>query len=142
MPRKYKPKEKRLPTKYSPGFVRKMDGRYEVVKGLQDAFQQIADDLGGEESLSRLHLGLIERTVFLEFQLREWERQVLMGELQDEAIGRWVQALNTYVGLARVLGLGRSRLAAADALYADTEPADAGDKPPSNANGAEQGEGG
>ena len=122
----------------------RLDGRIELVKGLQLAFDEIVVDLGGKDRVSRLQLGLVERTVFLEFKIREWERLLLQGELEEEAIGRWIQALNSYVGLARVLGLGRSRLAVADALYAETEPtepADTADKPPSRVNGAEEAEG-
>ena len=118
MMRKYKPKTSDLPERYRAGFLQRMDGRTDLARRLEFAFQNIVDDCGGAAGQSHLRLALIERAVFLEFALQRWERNILTGKASDEAIGRWIQATNSLLGLAKTLGLNRSKMTnAIDALY-------------------------
>jgi len=138
MARSNKTKTKQLPARYQAGFLGRMDGRTDLCKRLQSAFDEIMEDIGGADGQSHLRVALVERCVFLEFQLRRWEEKILAGTLPDEAIGRWIQATNSLLGLSKTLGLGRTRLQnAIDALYSD--PDDSPDAPESGRSGPVQG---
>ena len=114
----YDPKIRALPERYRPGFLQKIDARTALAVGLNTSFQRIVDDMGGLAALSHLQLALVERAVFLEFRLRQFEAAMLAGTADPEDTGRWVQATNAYMGVARTLGLKRAGMAnAIDALY-------------------------
>jgi hypothetical protein len=119
MPSKYVPKGKTIPARFEPGFMSRLDGRTELVKGLERAYEEIIDDCGGADGMSRLRKALCERAVFLEFWLRQIERKVLTGQAPDEQITRWIQGTNSLLGLTKVLGMSKSTLDnALDVLYA------------------------
>jgi hypothetical protein len=118
MPRQYIYKIKDLPEKYQRGFLVRMDAREVLTRQLQAAYIAIVEDTGGPDAQTHLRLALVERAVFLEFQLQKWERELLAGKAPADTISRWIQAINAMLGLAKTLGLNRSKLTnAIDALY-------------------------
>jgi hypothetical protein len=118
MVRIYKPKTPDLPERYVRGFIDKMDGRTDLAQRLQIAYQEICEDIGGEEDQTHLKLSLVERAVFLEFCLQKWEREILLDKATPDQIGKWIQATNSLLGLAKTLGLTRARIQGAiDSLY-------------------------
>lgn len=125
-----KTKPQGLPRSYEQGFLNKLDRRTEIARQLKHSYTAIADDLGGEEQLSHVKRSLVERFVFLEAVLQGIERNIAQTrinaveevakdparreELQREAvkaeaelISRWIQAVNSAQGLAKVLGTER-----------------------------------
>ena len=99
-----------LPAVYEPGFLKKFDRRTEIYQDLNNAFEEIVDDLGGQDHLSFVQLTLIERLVFLRAFLERWERQMLLNpELADSLGAKWVQANNSYQGLCKTVGLHRNK---------------------------------
>ncbi len=136
MPSKYVPKGKTVPARFEPGFMKRLDGRMELVKGLQKAYEDIVEDCGGADDQTHLRLALIERAVFLEFWLRQIERKVLTGEAKDDAISRWIQGTNSLTGLSKTLGLTKTAIdQSLDSLYSvssspQTAPNEKKPKPP------------
>ena len=125
MPRKRIPKTRTLPVRYKPGFIDRMDGREKIAQALQQAFDEIVEDIGGADGQSHLKLALVERAVFLEFKLREWEKEMLTGKLKDVEIGRWIQGVNSLNGLCKMLGFREvAKGDYLDALYSEPDPSD------------------
>lgn len=99
-----------LPEKYEAGFIRRLDKRTEVYQQLRSTFERIANEAGGKEQLTHTRLALIERFVFLEAALQAWEKRIVENpEHCDDLIGRWIQAVNSLTGLAKLIGLERSK---------------------------------
>ena len=118
MPRTYKPKTNRknvaskpqtLPAKFSLGFLSQLDGRTEVAKALRANYDAIVRDVAGDAAdLSHVKAALVERFVWLEAILQGIEHEMVTGTTsKTEAIGRWIQAVNSLSGLAKVLGVER-----------------------------------
>jgi hypothetical protein len=101
-------KTKKLPAKYKPGFLREFDRRTKLYPILNEAYQEVMSDMGGEESLSHVQICLAERFVFLEFVLRGIELKIAQYPKKSHVlIGRWIQGLNSLSGLAKTIGLKR-----------------------------------
>ncbi len=97
-----------LPERYSPGFIQCIDRRTDLFRRLQGAYDNIVDDCGGEDALSRVQLSLIERFVFLEAIIQTWEVQITTDPIKhDQLLSRWIQAVNALQGLCRAFGLHR-----------------------------------
>ena len=108
--RKYtntKPME--LPDKYRQGFLEDLDKRTLIYQSLQASYDAIMADVGGKGSLSHVQCCLVERFCFLEFVLRGIEVQIAEEKPKDigPLVSRWVQALNSLVGLGKTIGLQR-----------------------------------
>jgi hypothetical protein len=106
-----KTKRENLPTKFRPGFVGSLDGRSLIARALRKRFEQIATDLGGQSDLSALKSSLLERLVWLEAMLCKIESD--LGATTDakataEILSRWIQAINSFTGIAKTLGLERT----------------------------------
>jgi len=98
----------KLPKKYKVGFLQKMDGRTEACKMLRSSFNEIISDLGGVDNLSHIQICLCERFTFLEFVLRRLEYRIANEPKQSsKLLARWVQSLNSLVGLGKSIGLER-----------------------------------
>jgi hypothetical protein len=98
-----------IPPRYEKGFLAKLDNRTEIAKRLRVHYVAICDDLGGEENLSHIKLALIERFVFLQAVINKYESD--MANNADgtvESMGKWGQAVNSLIGLAKTLGIERS----------------------------------
>jgi len=96
-----------LPKKYTPGFMEQLDRRSIVYRELKTAYMEILQDCGGRENLSHTKRSLAERFIFLEALLQTWEQKIASGKADEETLGRWVQAVNSLQGLAKLLGLNR-----------------------------------
>jgi hypothetical protein len=116
--RKHKPG---VPAKFEPGWLAKMDGRTELAKQLRQSYDAVVDDLGGPTEIGHVKHSLVERFVFLEAVLLGIEGQLAAArtatdekearKTEAELIGRWVQAVNSLQGLAKVLGVERKQQA-------------------------------
>jgi hypothetical protein len=103
-------KNRTLPARYEPGFLRAMDRRTEIAQRLLAAYDAVVADAGGEENLTHTKLALIERFVFLEATVQAWEYAIATNPKGTEAlVSRWVQAVNSLQGLAKLIGLTRTR---------------------------------
>jgi hypothetical protein len=103
---KHKPQS--LPAKFKTGFLSALDGRTDLARALRANYQELVADLGGPDELGRVKRALVERFVWLEAILQTIEHELVSGEIdRSEALGRWVQAVNSLSGLAKVLGVER-----------------------------------
>lgn len=108
-------RKQKLPEKFSVGFLSDLDGRTDLARALRANRDAIVTDLGGDEELSHVKNALVERFVWLEGILHSIEHDMAKGQApKTEAIGKWVQAVNSLSGLAKVLGTDRqNRIATA-----------------------------
>lgn len=104
-----KKKQSTLPTKYEPGFFAKLDGRTEIARELRATYDDITSDLGGADSLSTVKRTLVEKFCWLSQVMRGVERQIVQSDDSQAAdlLAKWVQSLNSLVGLARLLSIER-----------------------------------
>ena len=104
-----------LPVHYPrDGFLDKFDKRERIYAILSTSYNEIADDLGGIENLSRIQKCLIERFVFIQQVLRGIERRILKSKnkkLKSRYLKRWSYNVNSLLGLSRQLGVGKKRKA-------------------------------
>lgn len=117
MPRKYEPKtdrknakhkDQKLPDKFQPGFLANLDGREKLAKALESNYAAIVSDIGGPADIGHVKASLIERFVWLEGILQGIEHEMVTGKTnKTEAIGKWIQGVNSLTGLAKVLGIER-----------------------------------
>ena len=132
MPRNYQHKTARrnrstkpqtLPAKFRAGFLAELDGRTDLAKALRANYQQIVDDIGGAADLSHVKAALVERFVWLEAILQTIEHEMVSGKIDKaEALGRWIQAVNSLSGLAKVLGVERKASARPWLALSNSEP--------------------
>ncbi len=118
MPRRYLPKTDRkngkhklagLPTKFRSGFLASLDNRTGLAKALRATYDAVVADVGGPAGLSRVKASLIERFCWLDATLQTIEHEMAAGTIdRAEALGRWIQAVNSLSGLAKVLGVHRT----------------------------------
>lgn len=107
-PDKKKPTE--LPSRYEKGFIQKLDGRTNLAQLLSANRDTIIDDRGGEEELSHVQKGLIERYVFLEALLNQIEVEMAnTPSKRNDLLGTWIHANNSLTGLAKTIGISRAK---------------------------------
>lgn len=94
-----------IPEKYSPDFMERLDRRTILGKAVSQRFEAVANDCGGLESLAHTRIGLIRRFLWMECVIEGIELQLAAGDQID--IGAYTQLTNTWLGLARTLGLER-----------------------------------
>jgi hypothetical protein len=94
-----------IPKKYSPDFMERLDRRTVLGKAVSHRFEAVAADCGGLETLAHAKIGLIRRFLWMECVIEGLELQLAAGEQID--IGTYTQLTNTWLGLARTLGLER-----------------------------------
>ncbi len=96
------------PKKYETNFLQKLDRRTASYQILNDGFNEVVSDMGGLDGLSHVQKSLAERYIFLEFVLRNVEKQMARNpKKSEELLSRWIQGLNSLTGLARTIGLHR-----------------------------------
>jgi len=97
-----------LPAKFRSGFLAEMDKRTELARALRDNYAAIVDDIGGPSEVGHVKASLIERFCWLEAVLQTLEHEMATGQIEkSEALGKWIQAVNSLSGLAKVLGVDR-----------------------------------
>lgn len=94
-----------IPERYSPDFMDRLDKRTVLGKAVRERYQSIMTDLGGEEALSSIKRSLVRRFTWFEAMIEGFECRVAAGE--DIDIGQWTQLTNSWLGIARQLGLER-----------------------------------
>lgn len=131
----YNPKRSTLPDKFKAGFIEEMDGRTDLKKRLSATFNGVAGDAGGVVSLPYARLCLCERFAFLEEFLRQMELKLVEDPVANaDLLGKWVQAVNSMNGLAKTIGMPRSRAGGPqdwiDSLYENEDPEDTAENAP------------
>ncbi len=94
-----------IPDRYSPDFAERLDGRTHVAKTILGRIEAIESDMGGADGLSHARRSLIRRVVWLEAVIEHSEQRLAAGDGID--LGGHTQAINTLIGLYRLLGLER-----------------------------------
>lgn len=94
-----------IPAKYTPDFMERLDKRTVLGKAVRDRHQAVMTDLGGEEALSAVKRSLVRRFVWFEAMIEGIECRAAAGEQVD--IGTWTQLVNSWLGIARLLGFER-----------------------------------
>ncbi len=94
-----------IPDRYSPDFAERLDKRTSIAKAIIERIGTIETDMGGAEALSHARRSLIRRTVWLEAIIEHSEQKLAAGEGID--LGGHTQAINSLLGLYRLLGLER-----------------------------------
>ena len=94
-----------IPEKYTPDFMERLDKRTVLGKAIVERYETVTADLGGAESLTSIKLSLVRRFVWFETMLQGMECDAAQGKAVD--IGAWTQLTNTWLGIARLLGLER-----------------------------------
>jgi hypothetical protein len=103
-----------IPAKYTPGFMDRLDERTVLGRAVGDRYHAIVSELGGDQNLTSIKHSLVRRFVWFETMIEGMECRAAAGEGVD--VGSWTQLVNTWLGLARLLGLERkARTRAANA---------------------------
>lgn len=101
-----------VPESYEVGWLDQLDGRRNLSKQMRSRFHEIANDLGGVDTLSYAQRSLIERSLWLEYWLASQEQA--LGKGQEFDVSRWIQACNSLQGIFTRLGLERKAREAPD----------------------------
>ncbi|MES1195355.1 MAG: hypothetical protein ABUL58_00215 [Steroidobacter sp.] len=94
-----------IPEKYTPDFMERLDRRTVLGKAVADRYWAICNDMGGLDALTTIKLSLVRRFVWFETMIQGMECRAASGEQID--IGAWTQLTNSWLGIARMLGLER-----------------------------------
>lgn len=94
-----------IPDKYSPDFADRLDRRTTIARAIRGRIEEIETDLGGADGLSHARRSLVRRVVWLEAIIEHSEQRLATGEGID--LGGHTQAINSLLGLYRLLGLER-----------------------------------
>jgi len=94
-----------IPQKYSPDFIDRLDKRTVLGHAVVARYQAIVNDLGGDEALTNIKRSLVRRFIWFETMIEGMECRAAAGEGVD--IGCWTQLTNSWLGIARMLGLER-----------------------------------
>jgi hypothetical protein len=94
-----------LPENYAPNFMTQLDMRTVLGRAVRERHDAILTDLGGAESLSTIKLSLVRRFVWFEAMIEGMECRAAASEPID--VGCWTQLVNSWLGIARILGLER-----------------------------------
>jgi hypothetical protein len=94
-----------IPERYSPDFMARLDKRTVLGKAISQRFETVATDCGGLDTLSHAKVGIIKRFLWMECTIEGFELRLAAGDQID--LGSYTQLTNTWIGLARMLGLER-----------------------------------
>lgn len=94
-----------IPEKYEPDFMARLDRRTVLGRSVANRYHAVIEDLGGEDNLSTLRRSLVRRFTWFEVMLEGMECRMASGEEVD--VGAWTQLTNSWLGIARMLGLER-----------------------------------
>lgn len=94
-----------LPRDYEPDFMERLDMRTVLGRSVLNRYQAVMADLGGEDNLTTVKRSLVRRFTWFEVMLEGMECQMAGGKPID--IGAWTQLTNSWLGIARMLGLER-----------------------------------
>jgi hypothetical protein len=94
-----------LPADYTADFMERLDQRTVLGKAVVARFTAVVSDLGGEDNITTVKRSLARRFTWFEVMLEGMECRMAAGEQID--IGAWTQLTNSWLGIARMLGLER-----------------------------------
>lgn len=94
-----------IPERYSPDFMDRLDKRTVLGKAVVDRYEAVIADLGGDDALTSIKRSLVRRLTWFEVMIEGFECRAAAGEAID--IGSWTQLVNSWLGVARLLGLER-----------------------------------
>jgi hypothetical protein len=94
-----------IPAEYSPDFMERLDKRTVLGKAVVDRYHTVIADMGGEDNLTAIKRSLVRRFTWFEVMIEGMECRAAAGEGID--IGAWTQLTNSWLGIARMLGLER-----------------------------------
>lgn len=94
-----------LPDHYRADWVRRLDKRSKVARAVFGRIAQLEEDAGGAEALSTVRRSLIRHAAWLDAVVETHELRLAGGQKID--MGQYTQALNSLLGLYRLLGLER-----------------------------------
>jgi hypothetical protein len=94
-----------IPEKYTPDFMARLDKRTVLGRAVVDRYEAILADLGGDDALTSVKRSLVRRFTWFEVMIEGMECRAAAGEAID--IGSWTQLVNSWLGIARMLGLER-----------------------------------
>lgn len=94
-----------LPDSYSGSWLDKLDKRTRVARAVLERIAALEADAGGTDSLTAARRSLIRHAAWLDAIVDSHELRLAAGETLD--VGAYTQALNSLLGLFRVLGLER-----------------------------------
>ncbi len=94
-----------IPARYTADFMERLDKRTVLGKAVSQRFETVAADCGGKDTLSHVKSGIVKRLIWMECVIEGFELQLAAGERVD--LGSYTQLTNTWIGLARMLGLER-----------------------------------
>ena len=94
-----------LPDHYRADFVKRLDKRSKVARAIMARIATLESDAGGAESLSAARRSLIRHAAWLDAMVESHELRLAEGQRVDA--GAYTQALNSLIGLYRLLGLER-----------------------------------
>lgn len=98
-------KQGEIPTKFSEGWIDSLDRRTSIAKAVNERMTMLTSDLGGMDMLSYQQRSLCKRAIWLEALIEQQEADLAKGKEVDQ--GRLTQAINTFMGLLKTLGLER-----------------------------------
>ncbi len=94
-----------LPDNYTANWLDKLDKRTKVAKAVLQRIADLEADAGGTDSLTAARRSLIRHAAWLDAIVDSHELRLAAGETLD--VGAYTQALNSLLGLFRMLGLER-----------------------------------
>lgn len=94
-----------LPDTYSADWIGKLDKRTKVARAVLERISELESDAGGPESLSAARRSLIRHATWLDAVVESHELRLASGQQLD--VGAYTQALNSLLGLFRLIGLER-----------------------------------
>ena len=94
-----------IPERYTSDFMDRLDRRTVLGKAVVDRYNAVLADLGGEDSLSAIKRSMVRRFTWFEVMIEGIECRAAEGQQID--IGTWTQLVNSWLGIARTLGLER-----------------------------------
>lgn len=97
------PRIPEMPDSYRSGYLNELDGRSTVKQAMAARYITFTNDLGGADRMSYAQRSLVERALFLEFQLSQQEKSLAAGLEVD--MTRYVLAVNSLQGLFNKVGL-------------------------------------
>ncbi len=94
-----------LPDNYSSDWLQRLDKRTKIARAVLARIGQLESDAGGADSISAARRSLIRHAAWLDAIVDSHELRLAAGEQLD--VGAYTQALNSLLGLFRLIGLER-----------------------------------
>lgn len=99
-------KQHEIPPTYTPDWLQRLDGRTRLAQTVNQRYQDLTSDLGGNDSLSYQRRSLCKQVVWMEAIIEQQHAALSRGEEIDQ--GKLTQAVNTLIGLLKTIGLDRA----------------------------------